>query len=57
MLQATQIASIAFHGSRDANKSADDGSFAAVLAVCALGFALSLIATAVTPDWLFALAM
>jgi dipeptide/tripeptide permease len=57
MLQAAQIASISFVGSRATKTRADDASFAVVLAVCAVGFALSLVATAITPDWVFALAM
>jgi hypothetical protein len=35
----------------------EDDSFTVVLAVCALGLLLSLIATAITPDWFFALTM
>lgn len=35
----------------------DDDSLTVVLAVCALGLLLSLIATAITPDWFFALTM
>ncbi|MEA2834083.1 MAG: hypothetical protein QOG66_2285 [Methylobacteriaceae bacterium] len=57
MLQAAQITSISLAGSRATKARADDASFAVVLAVCAVGFALSLIATAITPDWVFALAM
>jgi hypothetical protein len=57
MLQAAQIASISLVGSRATKTGADDASFAVVLAVSAVGFALSLIATAITPDWVFALAM
>jgi hypothetical protein len=57
MLQAAQIASTSLAGSRATKTRADDASFAVVLAVCAVGFALSLIATAITPDWVFALAM
>jgi|tagenome__1003787_1003787.scaffolds.fasta_scaffold20204211_3 hypothetical protein len=57
MLQAAQIASISFLGSRRTKTRADDASFAAVLMVCAVGVALSLVATAITPDWAFAFAM
>lgn len=57
MLQTAQIASISLVGSREAKTRAGDGSFAVVLIVCAVGVALSLVATAFSPDWVSALTM
>jgi hypothetical protein len=57
MLQAAHATSAAFVSSSDSKTPAQDASFAMVLAVSAFGLALSLVASAINPDWLFALTM
>jgi hypothetical protein len=57
MLQAAHATSAADFNSSNIKTSARDVSFATVLAVSALGLALSLVVSMVAPDWFFALAM
>jgi hypothetical protein len=57
MLQTVSATSAALVSASDAKTSAQHASFAVVVAVSALGLALSLVANMVAPDWFFALAM